>query len=46
MVASSDLTISQLTVEQVRAIFTGEIDNWSSKGDSNTKIMQGPLAVK
>ncbi len=38
VVISTDLTISKLTVEQVRAIFTGEIDNWSSIGGPDALI--------
>lgn len=38
VVTSPDLPLSSLTVEQVRAIFTGEIDNWSAIGGPNAII--------
>ena len=38
VVTSPDLNLYSLTVEQVRAIFTGEIDNWSSVGGPDALI--------
>ncbi|PKB71238.1 MAG: hypothetical protein BZY87_06370 [SAR202 cluster bacterium Io17-Chloro-G6] len=38
VVTSPDLPLSNLTVEQVRAIFTGEIDNWASIGGPDALI--------
>lgn len=38
VVTSPDLFLPELTIDQVRAIFTGEIDNWSSVGGPNESI--------
>ena len=38
VVTSADLIIATLTVEQVRAIFTGEIDNWTYLGGPDSVI--------
>ena len=38
VVTSPDLLIPELTINQVRAIFTGEIDNWSSLGGPDSAI--------
>ena len=38
VVTSPDLVIPTLTVDQVRAIFTGEIDNWASVGGPDAVI--------
>ena len=38
VVTSPDLPLSNLTVEQVRAIFTGEIDNWFFVGGPDALI--------
>ena len=38
VVTSPDLHLSTLTIEQVRAIFTGEINNWSSVGGPDALI--------
>ena len=38
VVTSPDLNLYSLTVEQIRAIFTGKIDNWSSVGGPDALI--------
>lgn len=38
VVTSPDIHISSLSIEQIRAVFTGEIDNWSSVGGPDALI--------
>jgi phosphate transport system substrate-binding protein len=45
IVTSPDVTVSELTMEQLRKIFTGEIANWKDVGGPDAKIRVTTRAV-